>query len=839
MNMQNTNEHFDSKHVLHKLSHYLPAQAPLKDFIHHNTLHAFQHHNFFDALIQSATIFGTKTILSISEFRELYTTKKIDETYLDHFIVDRFGNASLSKWKDKMLHKKIHFESKARIGQLRKYWKKHYQIDLDLYTQPILFRVLCNYLDQGIAIWNFPVTSKGFLESIKEIEKHTYSSIFASPRVKKLLFSSDLSIEKLLKILVGQEAYFEQYLFDQQFTHPGWSGMVSVLEHQPESLLDARKISLEDVILFELLLEIDYLDKHFGVIWAPLATNLNIKPKDLLAHEDPNELDIMQEIFQKAYEWTYYAEVLNGLKNAMKHSPPIDKKETSFQALFCIDDRECSFRRHLEYIDPNCVTFGTPGFFGVEFYFQPQNGNFHTKVCPAPIKPSHLIKEKAENAKEGKDLHFHKQSHSLLFGWVISQSLGFWSAIKLALNIFKPSMSPATSYSFRHMNKESELTIEHIPGNVNDEGLQIGFTVEEMAVRVENLLRSIGLLKDFAPLIYVVGHGSTSVNNTHYAGYDCGACSGRPGSVNARVFAYMANHNEVRKILINKGIQIPDDTIFIGALRDTSRDTIVFYDTSKLNDLALQQHRANEQCFFEASDHNAKERSRRFETIDTRLSPQQIHEKVKIRSVSLFEPRPELNHATNTLCIIGRRQLTKSLFLDRRAFLNSYDFSQDPEGTYLSRILNAAAPVCGGINLEYYFSRLDNFKFGAGTKLSHNVMGLIGVANGIDGDLRTGLPSQMIEVHDPFRLLMIVEHYPEVILHCLSENPNTEEWFENEWVNLVSIHPDTREILQYKHKQFVSTTLQPHQTPQIKQLLPLLESTSESIPVSILNDYSL
>ena len=38
-------------------------------------------------------------------------------------------------------------------------------------------------------------------------------------------------------------------------------------------------------------------------------------------------------------------------------------------------------------------------------------------------------------------------------------------------------------------------------------------------------------------------------------------------------------------------------------------------------------------------------------------------------------------------------------------------------------------------------------------------MGLIGVANGIDGDLRPGLPSQMIEVHDPVRLLVIAEHF--------------------------------------------------------------------------------
>jgi hypothetical protein len=840
MENNSNNQAFNLENTLHKLEHYLPAQAPLKDFVHHNTLHAFQNNNFFKAINLSSTIFGTKTILSIDEFRKLFEEKKIDERYIDKIIIEKFGNEQLQKWKEKLFHKKIHFEAKARLGQLRKYWKKIYQVDIDLYTQPILFRILCNYLDQGIAIWKFPVSKKGFLDSIKAIEKNTSSSIFASDRAVKLLHSSNLSIEKLLKILVGKEEYYEQYLFDQQFTHPGWSGIVAVIEHQPQALLDNRKITLKELIIFELLLEIDYLDKHFGAIWAPLTVNLMVGPKNLFEEVVEQELDIMLQIFQEAYEWTYYDDVLNGIiQSAGQNKISKVEKTTSFQAMFCIDDRECSFRRYLEHEDPNCQTFGTPGFFGVEFYFQPQNGNFHTKVCPAPLTPKYLIKEFADKKDDSTDLHFHKQSHSLLFGWLISQTLGFWSAFKLAINIFKPSMSPATSYSFRHMNLESELSIENKNNEVDENGLQIGFTIEEMAIRVENLLRSIGLIKNFAPIVYTIGHGSTSVNNTHYAGYDCGACSGRPGSVNARVISNMANRKEVRDILQSKGIVIPDTTRFVGGLRDTSRDTIVFYDTKSFSEEYKKMHAINEQNFFKASDNNSKERSRRFESIDTKLSPKQIHEKVKIRSVSLFEPRPELNHATNTLCIVGRRELTKHLFLDRRAFMNSYDYSLDPDGTYLLGILNAAAPVCGGINLEYYFSRLDNFKLGAGTKLSHNVMGLIGVANGIDGDLRTGLPSQMIEVHEPIRLLIIVEHFPDVILNTISKNKATLEWFEYNWVNLVCIHPESKVVLRYQHGSFHQIQLLENIIPEIKNIKTTIESTQENIPVSFINNYSI
>jgi uncharacterized protein YbcC (UPF0753/DUF2309 family) len=82
--------------------------------------------------------------------------------------------------------------------------------------------------------------------------------------------------------------------------------------------------------------------------------------------------------------------------------------------------------------------------------------------------------------------------------------------------------------------------------------LQIGFTIDEMSLRVENLLKGIGLINDFAPIIYVVGHGSSSANNPHHGAHDCGACSGRPGSVNARVFAHMANHPKVRAQLSQK-----------------------------------------------------------------------------------------------------------------------------------------------------------------------------------------------------------------------------------------------------------------------------------------------
>ena len=396
-------------------------------------------------------------------------------------------------------------------------------------------------------------------------------------------------------------------------------------------------------------------------------------------------------------------------------------------------------------------------------------------------------------------------------------------------------MGPATASSFKHMSKNSKLTIECKDPENKENELQIGFTVEEMATRVSNLLNSIGLVKDFAPVVYLIGHGSSSVNNPHYAAYDCGACSGRAGSVNSRVVSYMANHPGVRLILKGKGIDIPDTTQFLGGLHDTTRDEIIFFDENSLTPKNLQDHNKNEVVFAKALDFNSKERSRRFDSIDTHLPPQTIHEKVRIRSVSLFEPRPELNHATNALCIVGRRELSKHLFLDRRSFMNSFDYRVDPEGKYLLGILRAVAPVCGGINLEYFFSRVDNQKLGAGTKLPHNVMGLIGVANGIDGDLRPGLPSQMIEVHDPIRLLVIVEHLPEVVLQTIQKEAPTYEWFLNEWVLLIVIHPETHKLLLFKDgafQDYMPTIMAIESAPNLESII---ESHHENLPVYALS----
>jgi uncharacterized protein YbcC (UPF0753/DUF2309 family) len=837
---------FDLDEVIHQLKHYLPAQSPLKDFIHHNSLHAFQNMKFYDAIFKASKIFGYSVTLQLFEYRKLFQDGRIKQAVLDRVIAERKGNNQIDQWKYKLLDDEYDTINEHRIGRLRNRWESEYKVDVDTLVQPLLFRVLCSYLDQGISNWNFPLHKDGFLASIRNLETNSYSSFFNSKRSRELLLNDDTSIIDLLRITVGDSRFFKQYIFDQQFSHPGWSGIVSAIEDDPNSLMDKRRILLHDLIFVELLLEIDALDTQLGKNWQPLAQKVETGPFEIFQEVPQTELNEVLSMWQDAFEWSYYDDVLTGIQCERERFNELLVTK-SFQAMFCIDERECSLRRHIESIDPNCETFGTPGFFGVEFFFHPENGKFYDKLCPAPVTPKFLIKEYGVNEKREHELLYSKSSHSFFLGTLFTLTLGLWAGIKLVLNLFRPAMSPAISNAFAHMAKGSSLTIENTDPNNIENGLQIGFSISEMCDRVESLLRGIALVKDFAPIIYVLAHGSSSANNPHHGAHDCGACSGRPGSVNSRVFAFMANHSKVRDMLNARGISIPKTTRFIGGLHDTASDEIAYFDTEICDLATYDKHQLNSIAFEIALDLNAKERSRRFHSINTKSGLGKVREDIRKRSVSLFEPRPELGHGTNTLCIVGRRDVTKGLFMDRRAFLNSYDYRTDPDGKFLVGIMKPLGPVCGGINLEYYFSRVDNFKLGAGTKLPHNVMGLIGVANSADGDLRPGLPVQMIEVHDPVRLLIIVEHLPEIVLKTIQSVPEMYEWFINNWVHLIVFNPETGNFSRFHNGEFSDYISSVKSITVVNDVIGMIETfpemetnnitdaTKENLPVLLLS----
>jgi len=836
LNDSSQNEKFDEKKIIHDLHHYLPTQNPLKDFVHHNSLHSFQEFSFHDAIFKANKTLGYRGYLQLSEYKKLFDSKKISDEAIEYSIKSNFKKENIDEWKTKMFSNNYNENTYQRLGRLRKQWKSKMHINLDKEVFPILLRLISNYLDQGISIWHFPVVNKSFLGAIKQIEKNSNESLFRTKQARELLFDKDLSITSLLTLIVGKEEYFEHYLFDQQFSHPGWSGMVAVLEQNPNLLFDKRKIKLNDFIILELLLEIDVLYAKYNDLWSPLGYKATLEKSNLFKNIEANELYTIYKLWQEAYEWTYYHEVISGLTQSLNNREVEPETETSFQAFFCIDDREISFRQHLELIDNKCETFGTPGHFNIVAYYQPDKGKFLTKVCPAPLHPQHILKEIHQKKKISKDLHFNRKTHSMLWGFLYSQTLGFLSGLNLFKILVSPNYSAGTNYSFDHMHNDASLKIKFDENTQKSKEFQEGFTLDEMTDIVASILETTGLTENFAKLIYFIGHGASSTNNPYYAGYGCGACSGRPGSANSRAAAQMANLPEIRTNLRKKGIDIPTDTWFVGGLHDTTRDEVAFYDEKLIPTSLNEQHLENIQKFQTALINNAKERARRFNNIPLKVKKNKNYELIKKRSLKLFEIRPEYNHATNTLFIVGRRSLTKQLFLDRRSFLNSYDYQKDKKGDLLATILGAGAGVCAGINLEYYFSRVDNHRLGAGSKLPQNIVGLIGVSNGVEGDLRTGLPYQMVEIHDPLRLMTIIEQTPEIVANVLNNNPNVNQWYANGWMNLGVLNPENDKFYIYRNEEFVPFDWNLKPINEAATIDEITSSSRENLPVTLIKN---
>ncbi|MCB1776572.1 MAG: DUF2309 domain-containing protein, partial [Candidatus Competibacteraceae bacterium] len=569
------------------------------------------------------------------------------------------------------------------------------------------------------------------------------------------------------------------------------------------------------------------LAQHLGLSGAQVRALSSPDRERLLAALDALSPHQRGALWQCAYEHHYREALINALANnhgrgrwaSREHRPKA-------QMVFCIDDREEGIRRHLEELNPEIETLGAAGFFGVAMNWRGLDDRVATPLCPVVVTPAHEVREVPQPGAEPQyAVHnrrraqrdrlravYHEIRRNLLSSAPLIATLAPGILPILASKIFAP---------FRQGQLAEMLAARWVPDppteaaiNATDPAIPAtpeqprpGFTDAEQAERVAALLRNIGLTAQFAPLVILMGHGSMSQNNPHLGAYDCGACGGRHGGPNARAFAAMANRSEVRTQLAERGLIIPPDTWFVGAEHNTCDEAITFYDLDRLPAAAQSALKELQWILDQARALSAHERCRRFASAPRDPTPAQALRHVSERSRDFSQARPELGHATNAAALVGRRSMSQGVFLDRRAFLVSYDPTQDPSGTVLEGVLLAVGPVGAGINLEYYFSTVNNERFGCGTKTPHNITGLFAVMEGASSDLRTGLPRQMIEIHEPLRLQIVVEARIETLSAIYGRQPPLQELIGNGWVHVIAKDPDTGEFAVFDPAQgFVAWT---------------------------------
>jgi uncharacterized protein YbcC (UPF0753/DUF2309 family) len=664
--------------------------------------------------------------------------------------------------------------------------------------------------------------------------------------------SAEETVATMLKRLDVPESEWEKFIIAELLSLAGWAGLIHCLEVDPSlAPHDRVKCSLMEFLALRLTYTVVALEDLMGDAksWHHIVPRA--KPHDPITHQarlfdaaqllglsstllkslpisqfEPlcHELEMFNEIERRrllhlAYERRHERQILIPLT---KHRalPRLESgtDRLAAQVIFCIDEREESIRRALEEMDPAIETFGAAGFFGCAIDYAGIDDAHGVSLCPVVVKPGHAVRETPvidETHVDEKRQTLRRSwakivrnsnisTRTLVRGSLSTAFLGFFSLFPMALRVLRPLAYARLMGKLNDIflpEPRTELTFMRDDDASKDAttGLMNGFSVQEMADRVASVLGPIGLQKAHARLVVVLGHGSTSLNNPHESAHDCGACGGRRGGPNARVFAAMANRPAVREALrTTKGILVPDDTWFIGGYHDTCNDNVDLYDldampTGHHADLARVRDSLDK-----ARSLSAHERARRFEAADSGIDAAGGLHHVQERAEHLGEPRPEYGHCTNAVAIVGRRDTTRGLFFDRRAFLISYDAAKDTECNALAAVLGAVIPVCGGISLEYYFSFVDNEGYGCGTKLPHNVTGLVGVMNGYQGDLRTGLPLQMVEIHEPVRILFVVETTPEKVLKTIHANPLLKEFLENRWIRLAAMDPDTSVIQIYR-----------------------------------------
>ncbi|MBK1667951.1 hypothetical protein CKO28_07870 [Rhodovibrio sodomensis] len=751
-------------------SETLAPYWPLRSFIAVNPLQGLEHLPFEQAVAEGAARFGGRGYPSDRLAAQALAQGRIDRAVLAE-VARGLGRPDLAEGPPPAAAPQTPAQPAAQAARPS-------PVDREL------IKALAAFLDDGQAVWPMPDRHLGFFAAWRRIARH-------DPALPGRAFIQTLPADPvmaLLQLLDGvPAAQIEDRLAAHLLALPGWSSYVKWRADNP---VPEAPIMLADLLAVRLTLA------HLFAAAPP-------KLPAAAANAVPDG-----RVWLEAWEETYRRDLTAILAARAERAGDTDRAAApapEAQLVFCIDVRSEVLRRHLEAQGPY-ETLGFAGFFGAPVAFAPFDEAAPHASCPVLLTPRHTIPEVpavdagelAERARAGmvfkrglkQTAQALKASVAGAFAFVEATGAVYGAAMAgrtIAPRGFQ-ALADAVSRAIQPP-APTETKVDLSPcgdgHTAEDAEYATGLSPSEQAFFAETALTVMGLTDGFAPLVVLCGHGGETRNNPFAAGLDCGACGGHAGGPNARIMAAILNKPEIREKLANRGIRIPEPTLFLAAEHNTTTDAVALFDTA-----AAQARHADKlarllSALAAAGRGAAHERARHLPG-DAPSS----------RAADWAQVRPEWALARNAGFIVGHRDLTRALNLDGRCFLHSYDWRNDGEGKALEVILTAPMVVAQWINSQYYFSTLDPVAYGAGSKVTHNVVGGVGVMQGNASDLMTGLPLQSTwqdaetPQHEPLRLLTAVHAPVERIEAVIQRNDVLKTLFGNGWVALLALDPE-------------------------------------------------
>lgn len=639
------------------------------------------------------------------------------------------------------------------------------------------------YFDQGQALW-VAGQSGGAYSAWRRVATHDLTpeiaglTRFAQQVADAPASAEDAIVEGVARLGLAPDAldgYFHRLLT----TLGGWSQVARYRLWQAE-LSGGTDACITDLLAIRISWEAALLGK-FGVAIGPQWRSAIAAYATPVAATSDDVVDsILQEAAERAAQRRLHALLASPV------SAPATHGRMKVQMAFCIDVRSEVFRRALESLDAGIQTLGFAGFFGLGIGHR----RFASDVVEARL-PVLLMPALHTCAGEATP----SMSESDLAARIAARAKRAWGRFKLAaISSFAFVEATGPIYVAKLLRDGLGLARRPAPNDPAPRPAE-ALDLDTRLTMATRILKAMSLTTGFARLVVIAGHGANVVNNPHASALHCGACGGYSGEVNARLLAALLNDPEVRTGLAERGIAIPADTLFVGALHDTTTDAVTLYSADHLS----PEHAADiDQVARWLHAAGALARGERA----LRLPRAQHSQDIAPRARDWAELRPEWALAGCHAFIAAPRARTAGRDLAGRAFLHDYDWRRDEGFGVLELILTAPVVVASWISLQYYGSTVAPEVFGAGNKLLHNVTGGIGVVEGNGGLLCGGLPWQSVHdgerlIHEPLRLSVLIEAPTDAITDILERHPQVRALFDNRWLHLFALDDQGRMASRY------------------------------------------